>query len=213
MIGIMNSIAVRTQDALIFDVHVHSTLSACSILPLEDILAHAGALGLDGVCITDHDTMDAAKYVREGTQDNGLIVIVGMEYSTPDGQFLVFGPLEDLRPGLGARKLLELVDRRGGAAIAAHPFRIIRPVARALLENGLCHAIETVNGGNSFIENVQACEASRRLGLPGVGASDAHSLNALGRAASIIDSPVQTREDLIRAIRLGLIRPTGDCPG
>jgi hypothetical protein len=212
MIGRMNTTVGTTPNALIFDVHIHSTLSPCSILPLEDILAHARELGLDGVCITDHDTMDAAKYVQEGPQSDGLIVIVGMEYSTPDGQFLVFGPLEDVRPGLGARAFLELVNKRGGAAIAAHPFRMIRPVASHLLNNGLCHAIETINGGNSFIENVQACEASRRLGLPGAGASDAHSLNALGRAASVIDAPVNNREDLVRAIRQGLIRPAGDCP-
>jgi len=198
-------------NSVVFDIHVHTSISPCSVLPLADILAHARGLGLDGVCVTDHNTMAVAGQLREGVQKDGLVVLVGMEYSTPDGQFLLFGPFEDLRQGLGARKLLEIVDERGGAAVAAHPFRMIRPVARHLLAGGLCHALETVNGGNTHAENQLAMEAAKCLGLPGIGASDAHALPALGRAATVIEAKIETRDDLVRAIRAGNVQPLNGC--
>jgi hypothetical protein len=195
---------------VIFDIHVHTSLSPCSVLPLEDILDQASGLGLDGVCITDHDTMEAARFVREGRQKDGLIVLVGMEYSTPQGQFLIFGPFDGMRPGLSGRKLLKRVHDAGGAAVAAHPCRGIRPVDDGLLD--LCHAVETFNGGNRHSENIDACQAAERHGLPGIGASDAHHLGALGRIVSESSVDIETRGDLVRAIRNGLLLSETPCP-
>ena len=73
-----------------FDIHVHTTLSPCSHLTVDDILSRAKDKGLDGVCITDHDTMAIRHHLSEGIQDNGLCLIFGMEYSSPDGDFLAF---------------------------------------------------------------------------------------------------------------------------
>lgn len=195
---------------MLIDIHVHSAISPCSILPLQDIPGLARDAGLDCVCVTDHDTMAAASFIREGMQDDGLILLVGMEYSTPDGQFLIFGPFDDLETGMDAEELLGLVDRRGGAAVAAHPFRSFRPVAGRLLE--LCHDIETMNGGNRHSENLRACEAAERLGVTGIGASDAHSAHDVGRVASRCPVDIKSREDLIRAIRNGQLRSTSPCP-
>jgi predicted metal-dependent phosphoesterase TrpH len=61
-----------------FDMHVHSSISPCSQLDLDEILRHARSIGLDGVCITDHDTMEARYLLNEGIQKDGLCVIVGM---------------------------------------------------------------------------------------------------------------------------------------
>ena len=106
-------------------------------------------LRLDGVCITDHDGMEAARYVREGVQEDGLVVIVGMEYATTDGDFLLFGPIEGLGPGLSAREVLTFVREVGGAAVAAHPFRRNRQVSEFVMRSGLCRIMELVNGRNN----------------------------------------------------------------
>ena len=76
---------------MIFDLHIHTTLSHCSNLAFEEIIDSALLKGLDGVCITDHDTMAVGKYIKEGIQQNGLCVIVGMEYTTQDGEWLRIG--------------------------------------------------------------------------------------------------------------------------
>ena len=189
------------------DIHVHSSISPCSGLSLEDILAYAKSRGLDGVCLTDHDTMDARAVVREGVQPDGLLVVIGMEYATSQGDFLLFGPFEDLVPGLSARDVLALVDAAGGAAVAAHPCREERPVAVELLAAGLVHALETLNGRNTAEENRLARAWPERFSLPAVGGSDAHSLAELGRSPTRFLTPIASRADLVRALRRGLCAP------
>ena len=140
---------------MLFDVHVHTTHSSCSALAIEEILLNARSRGVDGVCITDHNTMNVRNDIVEGIQDDGLCVIIGMEYDTPDGDFLLFGPIEDLRPGLDAEEVLHIVSERGGVSIAAHPFRQDRPVAESVMQKGLCRVIEGINGRNSEFENAK----------------------------------------------------------
>jgi predicted metal-dependent phosphoesterase TrpH len=190
-----------------FDLHVHTTLSPCSSLGIGEILEHARARGLDGVCITDHDTMDIRHGLREGVQPDGLCVIIGMEYSTPQGDFLLFGPFEALPPRMEAGELLETVDRWGGAAIAAHPFRAARPTAEDVVRSGLCRTIEGINGRNRDFENRQVENWRGCYVLNECGGSDAHTLDELGRVVTTFWNPVRSREELIKALNGGGYRP------
>jgi len=192
---------------MIFDLHVHTDISDCSVLTLEDILNNAGLQGLDGVCITDHGSMDVRNRLQEGVQPNGLCVLFGSEYETPDGDFLVFGPFEELEPGLPAARLLATVVQQGGAAVAAHPFRGERPVSQWLVEEGLCRIVETVNGRNTPEENLKVRHWRTKYRFAECGGSDAHSLGELGRAATRFSVPVRTRPELVRALSTGLCRP------
>ena len=192
---------------MVFDLHVHSVFSPCSRLKTEDILIHAKKRGLSGVCITDHHSMSAAQDIREGMQENGLCVIFGMEYSTSAGDFLLFGPFEEIDPGLTAQNLLRHVHATGGAAIAAHPFRTARPVSEDVVCDGFCHIVESVNGRNTACENRQAEDWFSRYSLVGCGGSDAHSLDELGRAGTFFSCQIRTRADLICALKKGLCKP------
>lgn len=192
---------------MLIDIHVHTTFSPCSELEIDDILENALSRGLDGVCITDHNTMDVRKVVSEGIQDNGLCVIIGMEYDTSEGDFLIFGPFEDIKPGMSAQELLHHVHSSGGVAIAAHPFREERPVNERVLHCGMVDAVEAVNGRNSDLENAKIQAFLRRHPLIQSGGSDAHSLPELGSVATSIDMPVKTREDFILAVKSGLCSP------
>jgi len=192
---------------MLIDIHAHTTFSSCSDLEIGDILENALSRGLDGVCITDHNTMDVRKVVSEGIQDNGLCVIIGMEYDSPEGDFLIFGPFEDIRPGMSARELLHHVHSSGGVAIAAHPFREERPVSERFLISGMVDAVEAVNGRNSDLENAKIQAWLRRYPHVRSGGSDAHSLPELGSVATSIGMPVRTREDFILAVKSGLCAP------
>ena len=191
---------------MLFDLHVHSSLSPCSRLSLAAILENARRLGLDGVCVTDHDTMAAGREVREGVQDDGVCVLVGMEYATPDGDILLYGPFEDVTPGLSAREVLALAHARGGAAVAAHPFRSWRPAGPGILESGRLCAVEVENGRNRPEENVLARRFAARRGLLALCGSDAHSLEELGRRPVRIEAAVRCRADLVAAFAAGLCR-------
>jgi predicted metal-dependent phosphoesterase TrpH len=192
---------------MLFDLHVHTKISPCSELEIDDVLKHARARGLDGVCITDHQTMKIRKHLQEGLQGDGLCVIFGMEYTTADGDFLLFGPFENISRDLSAIQLLRQVRRAGGTAIAAHPFRSDRPVSEYLVRKGLCRIVESVNGRNTSIENLQVENWRREYYLTCCGGSDAHSLNELGMVSTRFSTPVRSRSDLIDALKNGLCRP------
>lgn len=186
-----------------FDLHVHSTLSACSQLTLGEILGNARSMGLDGVCITDHQTMAVTRSVTEGIQEDGLCVIAGMEYATPDGDFLIFGPFHGLAAGLSGRELLCQVDMAGGVAVAAHPFRAGRCINPEIIAQQHCRIIEEKNGRDNGAGQKRAAEwqALYKVGL--AGGSDAHSLKELGRTVTIFEEPIRNRQDFIQALKGG----------
>jgi len=192
---------------MLFDIHVHTNISPCSDLCIADVLKQARACGLDGVCITDHQTMEIRKHLREGLQDNGLCVIFGIEYTTDHGDFLLFGPFENISLDLSAIELLNQVRQAGGVAIAAHPFRSNRPVSEHLVREGFCRVVESVNGRNTPIENLQAEKWRKELSLTCCGGSDAHSLDELGTVGTRFSIPVRSRNDLIFAFKNGLCHP------
>ncbi|WP_229592106.1 PHP-associated domain-containing protein [Pseudodesulfovibrio sediminis] len=192
---------------MLIDLHVHSSVSRCSALAPIEIIELSVEQGLDGVCITDHDTVDILAHIKEGFQPNGLLVLVGMEYTTPQGDFLVHGPVESLRKGMDASELLLEVERIGGAVISAHPFRGWRPCEVGLLDALPCTAIEVLNGRNSEHENSLAGALAKKLQLPGVAGSDAHNVAELGRFPTRFDVPVNNRMDLVNALKAGQCTP------
>jgi len=147
--------------------------------------------------------MDVRHYVPEGVLGNGLHVIFGMEYSTSRGDFLIFGPFEELPPGLPAQLLLTHVERSGGVAIAAHPFRSQRPTDEYFIENEMCRIVEGVNGRNTHHENESVLEWQKKYNVAQVGGSDAHSLEELGTVHTEFTAPIHSRTDLVRALKQG----------
>lgn len=192
---------------MLFDLHIHTTFSSCSRLIVEDAITQARTRGLDGICITDHNTMDVRHILSEGVQDNGLCVIFGMEYGTLQGDFLLFGPFETLQPGLPANLLLDIVDQSGGVAVAAHPFRKGRSVDPRIIDQGRCRAVESFNGRNTPLENSAVEHFRQHFDLTECGGSDAHSVQEVATFATRFFDPVRTRSDLIHLLKNNLCQP------
>jgi len=190
-----------------FDIHTHSELSPCSSFRIEDIVEYPASADLDGLCVTDHGTMAVRNYLKEGIQKNGLYVFFGMEYETRDGDFLIFGPYEDILSGMDAVSLLDFVEKTGGVAIAAHPFRKERPVAEYIIEKDLCHIVEGINGRNRDIENLRMKSWRKKYSFFETGGSDAHSFEELGGITTNFSIPVRSRSDLVDALKRGLYSP------
>lgn len=189
-----------------FDIHVHTDISPCSDLKISEIIEHAGERGLHGVCITDHGTMEISRKLSEGFHQD-LMLIFGIEYTTSDGDFLLFGPFEDLAPGLSAVQLLEHVNDSGGAAIAAHPFRDDRPVSEYLIKRDYCNIIEGISGRSLDTDNSDIDRWRSEYELIECGGSDAHTLYELGSVVTDFSITIRTREDIILALKNGLCRP------
>ena len=94
---------------MFFDIHLHSNYSACSDLSLQEILNESRSRGLHGVCITYHHCMRAEYEITEGIREDGLCIIIGQEYSTPQGDFLLFGPYENLHKQLLVFNLVPII--------------------------------------------------------------------------------------------------------
>lgn len=210
-----NRICAQSRDVackgMLFDLHVHTTFSPCSRMTPKEAVEAARALGLAGLCITDHETDGAASVLAQGLREDGLCVVVGMEYATPQGDFLLFSPtgggIPGLVPGLAAADLLPRVRRAGGAAVAAHPFRPGRETDESVFRDGLCQAMEIANGRNLPEHDVRARALARRYCPTLTGGSDAHAVEEMGRAPTRFFAPVRGPADLVRALNLGLCRP------
>ena len=69
---------------MLIDMHVHTRFSPCSVIRIRNLLSRAREVGIDGVCITDHDTI-ASKHEFEKLSDtHGICFIIGIEYGAED---------------------------------------------------------------------------------------------------------------------------------
>ncbi len=187
--------------------HIHTICSPCSMIHIESLFERAHDIGLDGICITDHDTCACKSMISQTDIPPGLSVIVGMEYTTTSGDFLVFGPVDSVPEGLSARDLLLWTRKEGGVAIPAHPFRKSRPVEPKILEK--CEIVEVINGRNLPHENALCSDwiTHNPLAKRGIGGSDAHTLPEIGQFVTLFSHDIHSPEDLIRELSTGSYTP------
>ena len=208
---------------MLIDLHTHSyPQSDDSFASVDDVIDRAKALGLDGICLTDHDAFWPWERVKELCRKHGFVVLPGSEINTDGGHTLVFG-LERYEFGIHKPRFLRsLVDKHGGVMIAAHPYRRRflanpgrQPQARVeMLQRAaaddyfqLCDAIEGVNGRGLPEENCFSQDLGAALGLKSTGGSDAHRLTELGTAATRFELPIRCLADLICEVKAGRFRP------
>jgi predicted metal-dependent phosphoesterase TrpH len=182
---------------MLIDMHIHTHFSPCSIIKIPQLLQRAKKVGIDGICITDHNSI-ASKSVLEKIADySGLFVIVGVEYTTSYGDFLVYGPVDYIPEKMDARNLFKWVQKEGGVTIAAHPFRKDRPVDPDVLH--LSKIIESVNGRNNPAENALCKNWIKKHGneVKEIGGSDAHTVEEIGQVVTVFKRNIYTMDDLI----------------
>ena len=206
------------------DLHIHTTAgSADSNLRPAVLRDRAVVLGLGGVHITEHFRVWSQLEAEELAAGTGLVVLRGMEWNTDLGHILVLG-VAAYRPEIrSAAELHRYVLDQGGLMIAAHPFRhAFDPVSYAWKAHKqaevtveaacrnpvfeLVDAVEVLNGACTDKENEFTAQVAAALGLPGVGGSDAHYAEDLGRAVTLVNEPVRNERELIAAIRAGGVR-------
>ena len=109
---------------MIIDIHTHTyPVSDDSILTPEELISEAKRIGLDGVCLTDHDGFWDPKDVEKLGKDNDFLIIPGCEVTTEEGHLLVYGLREYIFGMHKSAFVKDLVDEAGGAIVVAHPYR------------------------------------------------------------------------------------------
>ncbi|MHB1390761.1 MAG: PHP domain-containing protein [Thermoleophilia bacterium] len=196
--------------AVHLDIHVHTSPgSRCSAMSVPMFLQAALTRGWEALCVTNHgDMSDYDELVRQA--GNQLLVIPGVEISSPGGDFLLFSTdLDFLRTLTPIQSLPAREDRPHETAVVwAHPFAGV-PGADGVGEDYLDRTAAQVDGIEVYNGNwpdEAAGEAIRRLaeshGLARLGGSDAHRREDLMRCWTEL-SPIDDTAGLISAIKAG----------
>ncbi|MGH7903298.1 MAG: PHP domain-containing protein [Candidatus Dormibacteraceae bacterium] len=175
------------------DLHIHTCFSDGWPTP-TDLVEHVRfRTTLDVIAVTDHDTIEGALRAREyAASVGGPHVVVGEEVSSRHGHILGLYLTRSVRPWMSAAATVGAIHDQGALAFAAHPFwrpeRSHRPrrhvhgvgwLAAQLPLDGI--EVENSTPGLGFANRL-ARSFNESAGMAEVGGSDAHILDAVGRA-------------------------------
>lgn len=212
-------VEANSAEGLAIDLHVHtSEASPCSSAPLGDLVTEAKRIGLDGICLTDHNHVWDPKTLAELRQRHDFLILRGNEIATDQGDMLVFGFDEDIKEVMRLDELRKKVLKTGGFIIAAHPFRGFltfgigqlgltpeKAMERPLFQH--VDAVEVLNSKVSDKENRFSSQVAGGLGLPGTGGSDAHEVEEVGVYATRFSDTITNEKELVEALKEGSYSP------
>ena len=188
-----------------YDLHVHSKYSSDGILEPVEIIRIAKERGLDGIAITDHNTIRGGQEAKEYETED-FKVITGAEIMTEKGEITGLFLSEEVESRRFQGVLAE-IKAQGGIVIVPHPFDELRHSAFHITSDyaSLVDAIEGFNSRCGFQKyNSRAVEFAARHNLPVVGGSDAHYCNEVGNGGIITQS-----DDIRKAIMENNLRLFG----
>jgi predicted metal-dependent phosphoesterase TrpH len=196
--------AGRASRAFI-DLHCHTSASFDSLARPEAVMRAAHSRGLTHLAVTDHDRIDAALRARDNAPE-GLTVIVGEEVKTADGDLVAIFIEKLVQPGLPAVETIAAIREQGGLVGVPHPFDRFRGYGRKSGADlaaiaGLVDWVEVYNarivGGSA---NERAAEFAREHGLPGLCASDSHTVLEVGVSSNAVSGDPGTPAGLLAAL-------------
>ena len=77
---------------LIIDLHTHTyPKSDDSFIDINELIVEARSRGLDGICLTEHDSFWSQDEITVISARHNFLVIPGVEINTDSGHVLVFG--------------------------------------------------------------------------------------------------------------------------
>lgn len=208
---------------MLIDLHTHSyPHSDDSFMSVDELIEGSKSLGLDAICLTDHDAFWTTEQIDDLSNSHNFLIIPGCEINTEAGHVLVFG-LSKYEFGMHKPEFLQAcVDKAGGAMIAAHPYRrrfIEEPaekpgVREEMLERAggdeffqMCQGLEALNGRGLSIQNQFSLDLGGMLSVSMTAGSDAHKVEQIGTVATEFERPVSCLADLIKELQSGRFHP------
>ncbi len=191
------------------DLHIHTSLGGDSLIEPQDLVGRAQEVGLDAVCITEHHSYDLSEPFDVISRTANFPIFRAMEYRADNGHLLIYGvrvTRGNLPSGLPMQKAVDWVQKNGGVAIPAHPYQHSlagQYLGDDILKMSGLFALEVLNGSVSHDGNRRAEKAAERLRVNGIGGSDAHGLQVLGKAYTCFPTPVGSMEELTAALKDG----------
>jgi predicted metal-dependent phosphoesterase TrpH len=175
------------------DFHTHTYHSFDSMMKPENILRIAKERRLNGIVISDHDTIKGGLECAALNKDRNFKVIVASEIKTDVGDITAL----NIKTEITARNFSEVAaetKRQGGLVLLVHPYHHHK------LDEINFDAIDLVEGFNAreFPGKNKNAEALAKLhGKPVVAGSDSHVYGEIGNARTFYDD----LDDLTKPIR------------
>lgn len=188
----------------IIDMHIHLKYrSRCSNLSMDDLYNNLSER-VDGVCITDHWRLKPIIY--NPFEDNQLFV--GSEISCVYGDILAYGvksiPIRNRH--IRAEDAIDHIHKQGGIAVCAHPFSNRHDAFGKFVYDYEFDALE-INGSLDKKFHKMSKNAANEMDIPLVGGSDAHSILQLNTIGTKFDIPINSFEDMIKAVKKKECKP------
>jgi len=196
------------------DLHLHTIYSYDATISPRLLVREAITKGFNVIAVTDHNVYDGAIETKRIARSLGddLIVLLGVELLTDEGEIIILSwePLERL-----PRTLIDAIDYARSAdatIIVPHPYDRWRNGLGDKLYTIQCDGIEVFNPWTSPKANRRALQAAKEIGCSQIASSDAHSVEYIGLAYTLLNVEDLLEEEIHKAIRKGRCRPVGSYP-
>ena len=186
------------------DLHIHTCYSPDAVTTLKEVIIYSKKRGLDGVAITDHDTLAGALKL----QNSDLIVIPGIEITTIHGHLLALNVTTPIPPKLDINETIQRIHEADGIAVAAHPTIFYK--SASILQTASYDAIEVMNSAAVPFQLFTYLnkKLATRLNLPQTAGSDSHYAPEIGAAYTVIEADPDV-DEIVQAIKKGATVPVG----
>ena len=195
------------------ELHCHTSASFDSLATVAAVVRAAAARGLTHLAVTDHDRIDAAIRARDIAPPE-LTIIVGEEVKTVDGDLIALFLDRVVPPGMSAIETIAAVREQGGLIGVPHPFDGLRGFGRksGLRLEEIADKVDWIEAYNARViggsANERAALFAREHGLPGVCASDSHTVIEVGVSSNVVFGDPGTPAGLLAALARVDMHPT-----
>lgn len=186
-----------------FDLHLHTFRSPDSLAGYEAIIAAVQRRGLDGIAVTDHNTIRGALELAERAP---FPVIIAEEVRTTVGEVIGYFLTEEIPRGLSLDETIARIRQQGGIVAVPHPVDRVRrgsAIGRSELLRIIdqVDALEVLNARCTFAaDNRLAAALACQHGKLCTAGSDAHAPYEIGGAFVELD-PFEGPEGFLASLR------------
>lgn len=182
-----------------YDLHIHSKYSIDGCIEPKAIVKTAFKMGLSGVAVTDHNTIQGGLESKKYETDD-LKVIIGSEIETNRGEIIGLFLSEEIKSNIFADVVQEIKDQNG-LVIIPHPFDNIRGtgIKPTTADIPLVDCVEVYNSRcllERYNRKASAFALSNNLKIS--AGSDSHFAREIGMAGIVVNSEITNPDELLK---------------
>ncbi|MCK5300364.1 MAG: PHP domain-containing protein [Thermoplasmatales archaeon] len=183
------------------DLHIHSQYSVDAKGTPREIIQSLKKKGINGMCITDHNTVKGSLEALKISPKN-FIIIPGAEISTLEGHILALNIGENILPKQSLEITIEKIIDEGGIPIIPHVYRNMSGIKKRKLNSmkEMINTIEVFNSCSQPLTNLKMAKIAKNNNFGGTGGSDTHEPQYAGYGYTTIDTNDENIDNIISQI-------------